>query len=93
MSARVTLRLFAWVRERAGYGERVVEAGEGETLGLLLERLAGEEAVWAGVVSEAGRLRFACKGEVCAGLGVVFGDGDEIVIFPPVTVGSLKGNT
>ncbi|MDA7987729.1 MAG: MoaD/ThiS family protein [Alphaproteobacteria bacterium] len=87
MSARVTLRLFAWVRERAGYGERVLEVGEGETLGLLLERLAGEEAVWAELMSEADRLRFACNGEICADLGVVLADGDEVAIFPPVTGG------
>jgi molybdopterin converting factor subunit 1 len=82
----VTLMYFAWVRERIGVGTETVELDGPETLGALLERLAGRSTGHAAALAERERLRGAINQDF-KGWDAVVRPGDEVALFPPVTGG------
>jgi MoaE-MoaD fusion protein len=77
-SVRVTVRLFAGLRERAGRGR------------LELDDVASVDAVWErlGLGEEPPGLLYAVNREYVAP-GHVLRDGDEVAVIPPVSGGSL----
>ena len=80
---RVTVRLFARLRDIAGVGELQVEAPAG----------ANVHAVWASLVSEFPELMAYEKSISCAvnadysRFTATISDGDEIAFLPPVSGG------
>jgi MoaE-MoaD fusion protein len=78
---RVTVRLFAGLRERAGAAERVLELPAGS-------RLAD---VWAplGLGEEPGGLLYAVNKDYASG-DRLLSDGDEVALIPPVSGGSFR---
>jgi molybdopterin converting factor subunit 1 len=77
---------FAWVRERLGIEEELVEASDPVRLGALLDLLARRSAVHAALFADRGRLRAAINQDF-AGWDLFVQPGDEVAIFPPVTGG------
>jgi molybdopterin synthase catalytic subunit/molybdopterin converting factor small subunit len=77
---RVTVRLFAGLRERAGTGERVLDMPAG----------AGVADVWAvlGLGEEPSGLLYAVNREYAAGERVLE-EGDEVALIPPVSGGAF----
>jgi MoaE-MoaD fusion protein len=78
---RVTVRLFAGLRERAGTGRREVELGDG----------AGVEDVWPalGLGEEPAGLVYAVN-RAYVERSHVLADGDEIALIPPVSGGAFR---
>ncbi len=78
---RVTVRLFAGLRERAGFGERALELDEGA-------RLAD---VWPGLElgEEPGGLLYAVNREYASAESTLV-DGDEVALIPPVSGGAFR---
>jgi molybdopterin synthase catalytic subunit len=78
---RVTVKLFAGLRERAGTGERDVELPDG----------AAVADVWAalGLDEEPGGLLYAVNREY-AEPGRALAEGDEVALIPPVSGGSFR---
>jgi MoaE-MoaD fusion protein len=78
---RVTVRLFAGLRERAGAGERVLDLPVGS-------RLAD---VWAplGLGEEPAGLLYAVNKDYASG-DRMLSDGDEVALIPPVSGGSVR---
>jgi molybdopterin converting factor subunit 1 len=78
---RVTVRLFAALRERAGSGERELELADG----------ARVEDVWAklGLGEEPGGLAYAVNREYVE-RDRVLADGDEVAVIPPVSGGAFR---
>jgi MoaE-MoaD fusion protein len=78
---RVTVRLFAGLRERAGAAERVLELPAGS-------RLAD---VWAplGLGEEPEGLLYAVNKDYASG-DRLLSDGDEVALIPPVSGGSFR---
>jgi molybdopterin synthase catalytic subunit len=78
---RVTVRLFAALRERAGTGERELELVEG----------ARVEDVWAelGLGAEPAGLAYAVNREY-AERERALADGDEVALIPPVSGGAFR---
>ena len=78
---RVTVRLFAGLRERAGSGERVLDLPAGSRLG----------DVWAplGLGEEPEGLLYAVNKEYAGG-DRRLADGDEVALIPPVSGGSFR---
>jgi MoaE-MoaD fusion protein len=78
---RVTVRLFAGLRERAGTGRRELELGEG----------ARVEDVWPelGLGDEPAGLVFAVN-RVYVGRGSALSEGDEVALIPPVSGGAFR---
>jgi molybdopterin converting factor subunit 1 len=80
---RVTVRLFARLREIAGAGELTREIPPGATIGTVWRQLAGEFpalAPYERSVSSAVNLDYARMNQEIA-------DGDEIAFLPPVSGG------
>jgi MoaE-MoaD fusion protein len=77
---KVTVRLFAGLRERAGAGERALELPAGAVLGDVWERLELGE--------EPGGLLYAVNREY-AGQDRALADGDEVALIPPVSGGAF----
>jgi molybdopterin synthase catalytic subunit len=78
---RVTVRLFAGLRERAGFGERVLELADDARLADVWPALElGEEP--AGVLFAVNR--------VYAPTGQALADGDEVALIPPVSGGAFR---
>ena len=77
---RVKVRLFAGLRERAGYGERELTVPDG----------APAEAVWASLElgEEPAGLLYAVNREY-ADRGRPLADGDELALIPPVSGGAF----
>ncbi len=84
---RVTVRMFATVRELSGVGEEVLEIGEGATVGDLFSALADRHPNLK-EISSAGKIRIlaARNGRFC-GWEEELTDGDEVAFFPPVAGG------
>ena len=80
---RVTVRLFARLRDITGVGELVREAPRGATVG----------ALWAGLVAEYPELSPYEKSISCAvnadysKFSATVSDGDEVAFLPPVSGG------
>jgi molybdopterin converting factor subunit 1 len=80
---RVTVRLFARLRDITGASELVREVAAGATIGNLWRQLAGEFPELAGYersISSAINADYARMDQV-------IGDGDEIAFLPPVSGG------
>jgi MoaE-MoaD fusion protein len=78
---RVTVRLFAGLREQAGTGERAVELAEGARVGDVWERLElGAEP--DGLLYAVNRAYAEPERELA--------DGDEIALIPPVSGGAVS---
>jgi molybdopterin synthase catalytic subunit/molybdopterin converting factor small subunit len=78
---RVSVRLFAALRERAGLRERVLEVAEGAVVADIWPALdLGEEP---------GGLVFAVNKEY-AGRETPLADGDEVALIPPVSGGAFR---
>lgn len=81
------LLYFAWVRQKIGYSEEVLDVpadvnNAGELLGWLCQRSAGH----AQALGDAKRLRVAINQVHADFMAPVFA-GDEVAFFPPVTGG------
>jgi MoaE-MoaD fusion protein len=78
---RVTVRLFAGLRERAGTGARELELPSGSRLG----------DVWAplGLGEEPEGLLYAVNKDYASG-DRLLSDGDEVALIPPVSGGSFR---
>jgi sulfur-carrier protein len=81
------LLYFAWVREKVGTGEELVDAPpEVATVDALLDWLALEDEGHAAAFADRSRLRAAVDGTF-VGLDASFSGAKEVAIFPPVTGG------
>src|SRR5918911_810660 len=77
----VTVRLFAGLRERAGFGERDVELADGASVGDVWQALGlGDEP--AGLVYAVDR-EYAERERALAG-------GEEVAVIPPVSGGAFR---
>lgn len=87
MDRSINLVYFAWVRERLGLdGEKISLGEEVETVGDILTILTNRGAVYAEVLSDVGKLRFALDQDYGTTASIV-GSARELAIFPPVTGG------
>lgn len=80
---RVTVRLFARLRELAGAGELVLDVRDDATVADVWDALVeahGALAPFAGAVSCAVNAEYARRGRAVA-------DGDEVAFLPPVSGG------
>ena len=83
----ITVLYFAWVRERIGTGEEVVDPPASvTTIADLVEWLAESSEGHAAAFADRGRLRAAIDQDF-VGLDTPIGRAREIAIFPPVTGG------
>jgi molybdopterin converting factor small subunit len=80
---RVTFRLFAILRDRAGTPEVVLDLPPGATAGDAAEALFGRIPA---LRAEARPAAFAVN-RAYAGRDVVLSDGDELALIPPVSGG------
>lgn len=81
----LTISYFAWVRERMGVAEEVIERPAGvATVADLVGWLAARDERGAAAFAEPGRIR-AAVGGVMTGADAALGD--EVALFPPVTGG------
>jgi molybdopterin synthase catalytic subunit len=78
---RVTVRLFAALRERAGAGQREVELPQGAT--------AGDVFAALGIGAEPPGLAYAVNQEY-AERSALLTDGDEVAVIPPVSGGESE---
>jgi molybdopterin synthase sulfur carrier subunit len=85
--AQLRILYFAWVRERIGRDEELVDRPEaGTTITQLLDRLAAEDAGHAEAFANRARLRAALDQRFVP-LDSPIDDATELAIFPPVTGG------
>jgi molybdopterin synthase catalytic subunit len=82
----VTVKLFATLRQQAGWSEQRISAPTGSTLAdlmvLLMEATPG--------LKLTGRAVYAAVNQNYAKLDCVLSEGDEVAIFPPVSGGGSK---
>jgi molybdopterin synthase catalytic subunit/molybdopterin converting factor small subunit len=78
---RITVRLFAVLRERAGCGERELDLGDGSRVG----------DVWGalGLGDEPAGIAYARNREY-ADRDAALSDGDEVALIPPVSGGAFR---
>jgi molybdopterin synthase catalytic subunit len=77
----VTVRLFAGLRERAGFGDRRLELGEGARVADVWEAL--------GLGNQPRGLLYAVNREYARGEQAL-ADGDEVALIPPVSGGAFR---
>jgi molybdopterin synthase sulfur carrier subunit len=78
---------FAWVRERIGTGEEVVNPpADVATVDLLIDWLSARSEAHAAVLSDRTRLRAAVD-QAFVALDAPVAGAREVAIFPPVTGG------
>lgn len=83
----LTISYFAWVRERMGASDEVVElAPEIMTVGDLVAWLAARDARGAQAFAEPARIRAAVDG-LMAGPDASVAGARDVALFPPVTGG------
>lgn len=83
----LTLLYFAWVRERIGTGQEMLDLPPAiETAGALLDWLATRSPGHAAALAERDRIRVALDDEF-AGPDAPLAGVAEVAIFPPVTGG------
>ena len=81
----LTISYFAWVRERMGVAGEVIDPpADVTTIADLVGWLAARDDRGALAFAEPGRIRAAVGGTM---VGPEAAIGDEIALFPPVTVG------
>lgn len=81
----LTISYFAWVRERMGVAEEVVDPPAGvATVADLVAWLAARDARGGFAFAEPGRIRAAVGGAM---VGPDAGFAGEVALFPPVTGG------
>ena len=83
LTMEISVRLFATLRQEAGWSEKVVEAPDGTTLGELLETLASPESN----LKLTGRPVYAAINQEYATTEKALHDGDVVALFPPVSGG------
>ena len=81
----VTIRMFATLRQEAGWAERVVDVPGGATLQDLMAQLEADEAG----VRLSGRPVYAAVNREYAKPETVLQAGDEVALFPPVSGGCV----
>jgi molybdopterin synthase sulfur carrier subunit len=85
--ASLRILYFAWVRERIGQDEEIVERpAAGTTIAVLLDRFAAADEAHAAAFAERARLRAALDQRFVP-LDTEIGEATELAIFPPVTGG------
>lgn len=85
--AKIRMVYFAWVRERIGTGEEIVEPPASvATVGDLVDWLAATSEAHASAFETRSRLRAAIDQDFVT-LDTPIGRAQEIAIFPPVTGG------
>ncbi len=85
--ATIRMLYFAWVRERIGAGEELVDPPAGiDTVAALVDWLATSDAGHASAFADRSRLRAAIDQEFVAMEAPIAG-AREIALFPPVTGG------
>lgn len=82
----VTVRLFASLRDTAGWNQKQIEIAEGTTVGDLLNHLQ-EELYRDGM---SGRPVYAAVNHTYADPSAALADGDEVALFPPVSGGGHR---
>ncbi len=80
---RVTVKLFAILRERAGVSEATLDVRDGATISALRELLAEQFPVLRDVLRQTA---FAVNREYASN-GTALADGDEVAAIPPVSGG------
>ncbi len=81
----LTVSYFAWVRERMGIADEVIDPpADVATVADLVEWLAARDERGALAFAEPGRIRAAVGGTMVGPDAVI---GDEVALFPPVTGG------
>lgn len=83
MSIEITVRLFATLRQQAGWSQKTLEVEEGTTLRDLLKELESVEDS----VELSGRPVYAAVNKEYADTERVLSAGDEVALFPPVSGG------
>ncbi|GAA0469919.1 molybdopterin converting factor subunit 1 [Parasphingorhabdus litoris] len=87
MSHQLSIVYFAWVKERLGREQDVIEYPKNvTTVGELLKHLQSRDAASNEVFADRTKLRFALDQDF-VGLDAVIGSATELAIFPPVTGG------
>ena len=86
---KVRVRLFAMLRERAGWREREVELPSGSSIDDVWLWLLGEVP---GIEGTRSSVRFAVNRRYAA-VDEVLSDGDELALIPPVAGGSASGGS
>jgi sulfur-carrier protein len=81
----LTLRYFAWVRERVGEPSETVETGAA-TVAELVEELRGREERYARAFADLRAVRVAIDQEL-ADFAAPIGGAREVAFFPPMTGG------
>jgi molybdopterin synthase sulfur carrier subunit len=81
----LTLRYFAWVRERVGEPSETVETGAA-TVGALVDELRGREERYALAFADLAAVRVAVDQEL-ADLQAPLAGVREVAFFPPMTGG------
>lgn len=81
---RVTVKLFATLREQAGWSEQQVVLAPGATLGDLMGRLAEETPG----LTLGGRTVYAAVNQQYVQPNHVLANGDVVALFPPVSGGA-----
>ncbi len=79
----ITVRLFATLRQRAGWSSKVIEAPEGATVSQILDHLA----VGGPELDFRGRSLYAAVNQEYAKMDQPVHGGDEVAFFPPVSGG------
>jgi len=83
----VRLLYFAWVRQKVGRGEELVDApAEATTVGALVQWLQSRGGGYADAFADLKRVRIAVNQEH-VDFGAPVRSGDEVAFFPPVTGG------
>ena len=84
---RLEMLYFAWVRERMGRSQEVVEAPAAvTTVAALVDWLAARDEVSAEALADRGRLRAAVD-QAFVPLDTGIAGAQEVALFPPVTGG------
>jgi len=79
----VTVRLFAAIRQQAGWREKEIQLMDGATLASLFTALTAEQPDF----DLSSRSVYAAVNQQYVQQDVVLNDGDEVAIFPPVSGG------
>jgi molybdopterin converting factor subunit 1 len=79
----VTVRLFATIRQQAGWREKEIQLVDGATVAALFATLAAEQPDF----DLSKRSVYAAVNQQYVQQDAVLADGDEVAIFPPVSGG------